>query len=273
MIKTHSAWKKIEHFDAYNFWNKISDSYFKYLYGSFKENQYLLNILRDEKLNIAEIGCAVGYGKRFLNLNKLKNLYVGYDISNESIKNAKLLYGDELFHHIDENNLSEQIISKPFDVVYSRDTVPHQIDPYNFLNELIKMTKKHLILRLRTRDTGETILNHELSCQLQPGDEWAPYIVLNYDELINFLKKTNRVTRIEVNRSYVVLGGQNFRYLEKALYMKKTKTAETSMNITFDGSKESPMEIIETFDLEGHDFIKVKKVKTLFYKILNRIKL
>lgn len=273
MIKTHSAWKKIEHFDAYNFWNKISDSYFKYLYGSFKENQYLLNILRDDKLNVAEIGCAVGYGKRFLNLNKLKNLYVGYDISNESIKNAKLLYGDELFHHIDENNLSEQIISKPFDVVYSRDTVPHQVDPYNFLNELIKMTKKHLILRLRTRDTGETILNHELSCQLQPGDEWAPYIVLNYDELINFLKKTNRVTRIEVNRSYVVLGGQNFRYLEKALYMKKTKTAETSMNITFDNRKESPIEIIETFDLEGHDYIKAKKIRTLFYKILNRIKI
>ena len=156
------------------------------------ENKYLLSIIKNTTLNIGEIGCANGYLKRFLDLNKCINPYKGFDISKQAIKSAKKFYGENYFHLINENDKLKIINEKKFDIIYSRDTVPHQKDPYKFLEELIGIANKFLILRLRTRNFGETQLDHNLSCQLQPGDIWAPYIVLNYSEFLNYLKSKKK---------------------------------------------------------------------------------
>ena len=157
------------------------------------ENKYLLSIIKNTTLNIGEIGCANGYLKRFLDLNKCYNPYKGFDISEQAIKNAKKFYGENYFHLINENDKLKIINKKKFDIIYSRDTVPHQKDPYKFLEELISITSKFLILRLRTRNFGKTQLDYNLSCQLQPGDIWAPYIILNYSEFLNYLKSKKNI--------------------------------------------------------------------------------
>ena len=66
------------------------------------------------------------------------------------------------------------------------------------------------------------------------GNEWVPYIVLNCGELIEFFKSQSIVKKIIMNKSYTILGGQNDRFIEKNLYLKKTGGAETTMNIFID---------------------------------------
>ena len=157
---------------------------------------------------------------------------------------------------------------KKYDLVYSRDTILHQNDPWKFIEQLASKTKKNLILRLRTRDKGATLLDVQNSCQLIKGEYWVPYIVLNYDEFLNNLKKLG-LKFIKINRSYTVLGGYNKRFFFFFLYLKETGTSETSVLASFEnnGSKD----LIETFVLAGHNFLKKKKFTTLFYKTLNKI--
>lgn len=102
--------------------------------------------------------------------------------------------------------------------MFSRDTILHQTGPYEFLQELLSVASKALILRVRTRDVGDTVLDVERSCQMHYDQHWMPYIVLNTDEFIDFLKKDKRVSKVTLNRSYEILGGQNYRYLPKDLY-------------------------------------------------------
>jgi hypothetical protein len=75
--------------------------------------------------------------------------------------------------------LAKQIDGKYYDIVYSRDTVLHQLEPYKFIKSLIDVTKDTLILRLRTRDLGSTIYDPEYSKRNNNvGNNGVPYIVL-----------------------------------------------------------------------------------------------
>ena len=265
------GWKSIEHKKTFDVWNKMSKSYFKYIFSSFEENKYLLKYLsQKKKSSILDYGCSSGYLKRFLNLNFGEKFdYTGYDISEQSIKLAKQLYGNDYFLDEDDYKLNNTFKNKKFDLVYSRDTVLHQKDPWKFICELVSKVKKTIILRLRTRNHGNTILDIEKSCQLVSGEKWVPYIVLNYQELIQFLQKFN-FKFIMTNRSKTILGGKNNRYLDKSLYYKNTEGAETSIIASYDEDIEKE-KLIETHSLEGHDFLKKNYFKTTFFKILNRL--
>ena len=97
----------------------------------------------------------------------------------------------------------------------------HQVNPYNFLNNLIKKAKNVLIVELRSRDVGATENDVKKSYQ-KVDDVLLPYIVLNYDELKNFLIKNDKCknSRIIINRNYKILGGQNSRHLPRELSEK-----------------------------------------------------
>ena len=95
---------------------------------------------------------------------------------------------------------------------------------------------------------------------------WMPYIILNFDELINFLKDQKNVCNIRVNKSYMVLWGQNYRYLEKELYYKKTGTAETALLIDLSNGENNKKNIQIETNLEGQLFIKSKKLKSAFLR-------
>ena len=268
-----SGWKSEEHKETFNIWNRMSKNYFKYTFSSFEENKYLIRYQSSKsKFSILDFGCSSGYLKRFLNFYYGKNYdYIGYDVSEESIKLAKQLYGEKFFTSENDLFLNSDLNKKKFDIVYSRDTVLHQKDPWKFIDDLILKVKKHLILRLRTRNKGETILDLNKSCQLVPGEKWVPYIVLNYNELIQYLKKYN-FKLILTNRSKVVLGGKNKRFLDKALYLNETEGAETSIFASYDKGLEKKG-LIETNNLEGHDYIKKNHLTTTLFKILNKLKI
>ena len=86
----------------------------------------------------------------------------------------------------------------------------HQEKPLEFLSELIKFTSKFLILRLRTRDNGKTEWDVNKSTQMHYDKYWMPYIVINTEELINFIIAEKKPKSITINRSYETLGGQKF---------------------------------------------------------------
>ena len=161
-----------------------------------------------------------------------------------------------------------------FDYVFSRDTVMHQEKPFMFLEELIKCANKGVILRLRTRDSGKTDFNFKNNCQLHYDNYWMPYIVINIDELKDFLKKKKIVNSIEINRSYEVLGGNVNRFLPKDLYFKSSGGAETSIFLKIDKTKKNNyLKIIKTDLIEGREKIRSAIIKRLTIAGLKKIKL
>ena len=89
------------------------------------------------------------------------------------------------------------------------------------------------------------------------------------NDLIKYLQKFN-FKFIITNRSKTVLGGKNNRFLDKSLYYKNTEGAETSLLASYEENLEEK-KFIETYNLEGHDFIQKNYFKTTFFKILNRL--
>ncbi len=251
----------------------MSSNYFRYVFSSFEENKYLLNYQSvKNEFTILDYGCSSGYLKRFLNFFYGKNYtYNGYDISKESVNLAKKLYGEENFFSEDEYLQNDDLRKKKYDIVYSRDTVLHQKEPWKFIDELVSKVKKKLILRLRTRNKGDTILDIQNNYQVYANESKIPYLVLNYNELIQYLKKLN-FKFIVTNRSTTILGGKYNRYLDKSLYLEETESAETSILASFEKNL-NQKNLIETHNLEGHKYLKEKYFKTLFYKVLNRLKI
>lgn len=267
----YAAWNKKEHEDSFDVWNAMSKSYFKFIFGCFYENKYLINYLKkNPNLSLLDVGCATGHLLRYLKLKKASVDYFGVDISESCLQKAEKIYKKNCFSKISNQNLAQQLDGKNYDIVYSRDTVLHQLEPLKFMSDLIDVTKNILILRLRTRDLGSTIYDPEHSCQLEPGEVWAPYIVLNYDELIKFFKDFSIINKVIVNKSYTILGGKKSRFLDKSLYLKKTGTAETSIIIYINKHTKEEFKLYESTNIEGHNFLKKNKYKNIFYKIMNK---
>ncbi len=266
------AWSKDEHGEAFDLWNRMSKSYFKFIFGCFYENKYLINYLKkNPNLSLLDVGCGTGPLLRYIKLKGGLADYLGVDISESCIQRAQKIHKKNYFKKISTLNLSEQLDVKKYDIVYSRDTVPHQLEPLKFIKSLIDATKDILILRLRTRDLGSTIYDFEYSCQYMAGNEWVPYIVLNCGELIEFFKSQSIVKKIIMNKSYTILGGQNDRFIEKNLYLKKTGGAETTMIIFIDRNAKEEFKLHESTNIEGHKYLEKSKYKNFFLKILNKL--
>ena len=61
-----SGWKSEEHKETFNIWNRMSKSYFKYIFSSFEENKYLIRYQSSKsKFSILDFGCSSGYLKDF----------------------------------------------------------------------------------------------------------------------------------------------------------------------------------------------------------------
>ena len=111
----------------------------------------------------------------------------------------------------------------------STSVIQHQADPFTFLKELYGLCARSMILRLRTRDVGESVLDPQLSCQYAYGT-WVPFIVLNCDEVVSELTRLEpRPARIKLVKDYVVLGSLNGRFLPKSCYEESTGTAVTAL--------------------------------------------
>lgn len=270
---SYLGWNTASHVKEFGFWNSLTKPTFNFMYGNFQENRFLIDIIKNKKAtHVLDVGCATGTTYRYLS-NKFTSKeykYKGFDISQAAINNAKLLYRGNIFYKFTENiyqNLPE--IDK--EIVYSRDTVMHQEEPLKFLEDLINITSKFLILRLRTRDEGETEWDFNISTQMHYDKYWMPYIVINIEELTNFILKIRKPKSIKINRSYKVLGGHNYRVLPRDLYFKKAGGAETSICIEFSNEMNNNTEINYSEILEGQSFIEQNRKKHFIYRLYDTL--
>ncbi len=226
------AWADKTHAKAFDYMCKVPKSFIKKHYECFNDGRFLSMFKNEIKGNrFYEIGCATGELYRYIS-NYIKQFeYTGFDISKPAIERAKMKYSSANFHQIapgfDEIN---QNFERP-DVVWCRDVVLHQEAPYEFLDNLIELSKEIVIVRLRTRDTGDTLMDSSKSCQLHWDKHWVPYIVVNIEELIRKISEHDDVKKIVIGRSYEVLGGNTLRVLPKELYFTDAGGAETALFI------------------------------------------
>ena len=113
----YAAWNKEEHKKAFDIWNTMSKSYFKFLFGCFYENKYLINHLKkNPNLSLLDIGCATGQLLRYLKLKKVLVDYFGVDISESCIQKAQEIHEKNCFKKITTQNLAKQLDEKKYDV-------------------------------------------------------------------------------------------------------------------------------------------------------------
>jgi hypothetical protein len=188
---------------------------------------------RQRSVRLLEVGCATGDFYRYLRSTWRNVTYHGVDGSMPAIARAKQKYPEAQFIAIDPlgrlTDLVPTVLPQP-EIVYAKDVVMHQLRPFDYITELMRVPTHILIFRCRTRDTGATELDPEKSCQYH-YQGWMPYFVLNVDELIEHIRGYDAMSEIVVYRHHVILGGQNSRYLPKACYLKEAGTAETAVGI------------------------------------------
>lgn len=179
--------------------------------------------------SFVDVGCATGDLFRWLQDRHSDFRYHGYDISSSAIKRARRKYPEGVFDVID-GDLSNLDSGEPPSVLWARDVVHHQLDPLGYLGRLIRIPSEAVVLRLRTRDLGDTVRDPELSCQWMYG-HWVPFIVSNFDEVVDTIHQITPTAKISAVKSYVTLGGYGGRFLPKECYYPETGTAQTAIYV------------------------------------------
>ena len=240
-----SVWQKVEHTQCFDSWSRLTDRELEKLYESFNEIKLLKKYCGDIKgTSFFEIGCATGELYRYLTERFPNFSHVGFDISKNTILRVKEKSPKGEFFVCSPDLINDLAQFEKPSVVFSRDVVHHQLKPYDFLNTLLKLPTEALIVRIRTLDKGESILDPEQSCQWH-YEGWVPYLVLNSDEVIETILKTRRVKLISVLKHYQILGGHNGRYLPKQCYDPTIGTAETAFFVQFSQEDEKPKIVVE----------------------------
>jgi SAM-dependent methyltransferase len=229
--RLRKAWQESVHanfFDSRAMYNLTT---LRRAYENFNEFRlFLENKSEIRGPQFLEIGCATGELFRYLRRYHPEFHYQGFDISEPAIERAIQKYPDGQFE-LCKPDLSDLITAKlePA-VVWARDVVLHQPDPFEYLSKLLLISNEVTVLRLRTRDKGTTVSNPEQSCQWH-YNSWVPYIVFNVDEAIETICQAVPVKKMIVAKSYVQLGGWHNRFLPKECYYPETGTAETAIYI------------------------------------------
>ncbi|MQF94851.1 MAG: class I SAM-dependent methyltransferase, partial [SAR202 cluster bacterium] len=223
----YESWAQREHTSHFGGWDRYSTRKLLRACNQFNECQMAMELAKVAKINsVMDVGCATGRFYRFFREVFPGVDYRGLDISQVAIDHAKKLYPQTDFAVFDGDPTTAEA-PQP-DLLFCRDVVHHQPDPKEFLAKLYATPSKYLLLRVRTREVGETVFDREQSCQLS-YNIWVPYIVFNTQELIDLLSSYSpRPAKIDIARHPDVLGGQLNRYLPKELYFPETGTAETS---------------------------------------------
>lgn len=236
MLAWYADWQNPQHARTFDFGSSLRIKDLQRSYESLND-VCLLNecVERIRPVSLLEVGCATGEFYRYLKLKHPNISYFGIDVSKPVIARAKEKYPGAPFFVVDPSvGLSNQIQRLPMpghpDIVYAKDVVHHQTDPFAFLSELLHIASEALILRCRTRDVGETVLDPALSCQYH-YDGWMPYIIINIQQLIEHIAKRVPSCEIVALRNHMILGGQNNRFLPKECYLAETGTAHTAVGV------------------------------------------
>lgn len=230
MAIDHAAWQDQEHAREFDALSTFPDFLLQKRFESYNEVRLLrahLPAIKGGRLY--EVGCATGEFYRYAKLALAGFEYEGFDVSEPALARAREKYGPARFHRLSGG--VEEISAgwrRPA-VVFCRDVVLHHPRPLEFLRDLVGLAEEGVALRLRTRDAGRTLWDPEQSCQWHYGRYWVPYIVINVEELVSYLKSLSFVAKIVISRRYEALGGHTGRHLPKELFDPKSGSAETAV--------------------------------------------
>ncbi len=226
----YAAWKDeahAVHFDGLRF---IPSRLLVRRWRGFNEVRLLDQLLRrDPAQTVLEIGCATGEMYRYVARRHPRARYIGADISEPAIARALEKFGTRARFVLTDPSLAT-LDGVCADIVFCRDVLQHQTDPWAFLQRLYRLASRAVVMRIRTRDHGATEYDIERSCQYHAGS-WVPFIILNVDEMVGMLSTsfTPPPARVALVKSHVVLGGHHWRYLPKDCYDPATGTAESAL--------------------------------------------
>lgn len=232
----HQDWQNPGHVRLFGSRSALSNKGLIAHFEAFNDVLMLGDILSGRRgARLLEVGCATGEFYRYVRLKHPSVRYVGVDVSRVALERAREKYPQGVFlAHSPEASLAQTLraggLQETADVVYSKDVVHHQTDPFGFLAQLLNAASAGVVVRLRTRDNGESVFDPELSCQYHYNG-WMPYLVLNLQQTIDFVLSRFQRAQITVQRNRMVLGGKENRYLPKDCYLPETGTAETAMAV------------------------------------------
>ena len=232
----YGDWQNGRHVRMFDTRSRMSDRALVRHYGRFSDVLLFDEAVRELQAETAlEVGCATGEFYRYLRQKHPALRYTGLDLSEAAIARARQKYPEASIaasrpERSVQENLEALKLPPRHALVYSKDVVHHQTQPFAFIEELLHVASDALILRTRTRDAGATVLDPELSCQYT-YDGWVPYIVLNADELVRFFQQRSPGCELRLLKERGVLGGVKRRFLPKECYLPETGTAETTVGI------------------------------------------
>ena len=232
----YADWQDREHARHFDFRSAFPDNALVRNYESFNDVRLLGEFLAaGRSASLLEVGCATGEFYRYLSVRHPAVRYAGVDVSEPALERARQKYRSGAFYRVDPNlplrqELRKLGLAERADVVYSKDVLHHQTDPWGFLSRLLETASGAVILRTRTRNAGATVLDPDLSCQYHYRG-WMPYLVLNFEELKRRIRAQAPGCRIRTIRHPMILGGKENRYLPKECYLQETGTAETAVAV------------------------------------------
>ena len=233
----YSDWQDQRHVQLFDARARLGRSALIRNYETFSDVRLLKErIPASRPTRLLEVGCATGEFSRYLRYRFPSVDYAGVDVSRAAIEHARRKYPEGRFGVADpartvlENFQAAGSRGRPH-LLYSKDVLHHQVDPWGFLAQLLDAAEEGVVLRTRTRDRGPTVLDPERSCQYH-YDGWMPYLVLNVDELVAAVRRQHPSAELRLVRNHRVLGGRENRFLPRDCYLRETGTAETAVSLS-----------------------------------------
>jgi SAM-dependent methyltransferase len=162
---------------------------FSELYPS--ERHFLGNCL-ENITTVLDVGCAAGGGASFCTEINSKVNYTGIDICGNLIVQARKKYNSiGSFYQYDGKNIP--FGNKCFDLIFSFGVIHYLIHWKNIVAQMVENSKRFTLFDLRLTEE-ETFSDPEISYQkIAYNEKWdgttkVPYIVLNIEEALNYLK-------------------------------------------------------------------------------------
>ena len=265
------AWQDPSHAVAFDYLASLPLPLLCKTLDGMNEMRLLARRLEEKRgLSLLEVGCATGAVAAYVARRYPTWSYRGVDVSEVAVRRARERHGDDRFS-VTDGTLAE-LGTQRYDVVLSRDVALHQSDPFAFIATLLERAEVAIALRLRTRDVGATVLDVRQSCQFHYGRYWVPYIVINIDELIEFLREKERVRRVVVARSHEVLGGFNGRYLPRELYSREAGGAQTALYVELGDRAEAGADVTLEDRADGARYNALDRLALRMWNRIGRVR-
>lgn len=124
---------------------------------------WLTTYLKKSNISFCDWGCAFGDGTKLLKQQLQINDVVGIDISTNAIETAKKKYPDINFQAADFISESQE---RAFDIIFSSNTLEHFEEPWDTINALSRLAKKHLLILIPFEEKGVLEQEHYYSFDL-----------------------------------------------------------------------------------------------------------